>query len=260
MKKIFLFIWLYPFLFACQHNKTSYSAETTPGVKTVYVQERRDGENFEAAEAKIIKNGSVKIESREPQKTRDELLEKLKNEGGYLVSENINDYGSFRSIVLNFRIPSKSFDEYLNWISKNYPVKNKDVSIRDITPQYIDTEARLKNKKALEQRYLELLKQAKNVDEILKIERELAKIRSEIETVQGQLKYWNKQVAFSELHVIIEAPHERQRHFLSDLKSAFKEGIWIFYDFLIGLVYLWPFVLLAGILLLWLRLRKSRSK
>ncbi len=243
--------------FACSQKQADHGA--SPVVKNVHVNGNEQMENEVLKERMLIRHARIRIHSEHPEKVRARLLEQLKRQNGYLVVENNNDYGSYRSIDLEMRIPASSLMSYINWISKNFYVKNKNTSTQDITPEYIDTEARLKNKKALEIRYLELLKQAKNVNEIMQIERELAKIRAEIEAAQGQLKYWRKQTEYALLSVTIESGKQRHKHFFRDITVAFKQGAGLFYDFLVGLIYLWPFLLIVSAVLFGFRIRRRKN-
>ena len=78
---------------------------------------------------------------------------------------------------------------------------NKEISSQDVTAEYIDIDARLKAKKVLENRYLELLKKANKVSEILEIEQQLSAIREEIEAKEGQLNYLQNRVSFSTITI-----------------------------------------------------------
>ena len=73
------------------------------------------------------------------------------------------------------------------------------IDSQDVTEEYIDITARLKTKKELEARYLELLKKANKVEEIVSIEKEIGNLRSDIESIEGRLRYINNAVAYSTL-------------------------------------------------------------
>ena len=70
-----------------------------------------------------------------------------------------------------------------------------------MTEEFVDLKARLKAKKELEDRYLQLLEQAKNVKEMLEIERELSNIREEIEAKEGRLQYLQNKVTLSTIYI-----------------------------------------------------------
>jgi len=74
-----------------------------------------------------------------------------------------------------------------------------------VTEQFLDMQTRLKTKRAMQERLQQLLAQAKNVEEALAVERELARITEEIESMEGRLKVWRELVAFSTITVVFQA-------------------------------------------------------
>ena len=146
----------------------------------------------------LIRNGRLEFETDDLAKTAENIQNAIRTHGGYLGSEQSYNYDTRQSTTLNVRIPSASFDTFIADISKGVEkFDTKDISARDVTEEFLDVEARLKNKKELEARYQEILKQAKNVKEILEIERELNTLRSDIESMEGRLKYLQNQVSLS---------------------------------------------------------------
>ena len=141
----------------------------------------------------------------------------------------------------------------------------REISQRDVTEEFIDVEARLNAKKELEKRYLELLKQARNVKEMLEIERELSSIREEIEAKQGRLKYLQSQVSMSTVHVDFYKTTAEIGVTVSygqKIKNALQggwDGISVFF---LGLLYLWPLFVLAISAILVIRwfIRRSKKK
>ncbi len=94
------------------------------------------------------------------------------------------------------RVSNSDFENLLQEVSSDVKYfDQKEISSEDVTEQFIDIEARLKAKKELENCYLELLKKANKISEILEIEKELVVIREEIESKQGQLNYLQNKVA-----------------------------------------------------------------
>ena len=131
-----------------------------------------------------------------------------------------------------------------------YYFDTKEISSEDVTEQYIDIEARLKAKKELENRYLEILQKAQKVSEILEIERELSKIREEIESRQGQLNYLQSKVSMSRLHISFykeTANTGVTASYGSKMWNALKGGFNGMSSFFLGLLYIWPFIAISVI-------------
>ncbi len=91
---------------------------------------------------------------------------------------------------MTIRVPSEKFDETLNEIRKNSNrVIVETVKGEDVTEEFIDIEARLKTKKALEEQFLEIMKRSNSVEEALNVQRELAEVRGEIEQIEGRKRF-----------------------------------------------------------------------
>jgi hypothetical protein len=80
-------------------------------------------------------------------------------------------------------------------------VNNEQVSVQDVSAQYVDLESRLKNLKAAEVQYQEIMKRSGKITEVLEVTRALNDTRSQIEQIQGQLNYLSRQVALSSIHI-----------------------------------------------------------
>ncbi|OQX50337.1 MAG: hypothetical protein B5M53_12715 [Candidatus Cloacimonas sp. 4484_209] len=89
----------------------------------------------------------------------------------------------------SMRIPEEYFSNVFEELKTLGKVKSTDTNREDVTKRYMDLESRLNNKKAEEKRYLEILEEAKNVEEILKVESYLSRTREEIERLQGEINY-----------------------------------------------------------------------
>jgi hypothetical protein len=130
--------------------------------------------------------------------------------------------------------------------------------LQDVTEEFIDVEARLKAKKDLEARYLELLKLAKRVEEMLSIESQLSNVRAEIESMQGRLNFLRNQVDYSTIKISYYELTGVDFGFASKFVHSLRNGWDNLLSFLIAVVNVWPFVLLlAGGIFLFARYRKK---
>jgi hypothetical protein len=120
----------------------------------------------------------------------------------------------------------------------------------------------MKVKKETEQKYFELLKKAKNLEETLAVERQLSDLRAEIESLEGRMKYLNNQVDLSTLRVSFYEKQKYSSNFVSGFVKALRQGWQVFLYVITGLAYLWVLILVAlavFILLRWNRKRKKTS-
>jgi hypothetical protein len=135
----------------------------------------------------------------------------------------------------------------------------KNVQVQDVTEEYIDVETRIKTKKELESRYRVLLSKARTVEEILSIEKELGTLRSDIESIEGRLKYLKDQVSLSTLSVEYYELTRSTLNFSSKLGHAVVSGWKLLLGFIVGLVNLWPFIIII-VLIIVVALRMSKKK
>lgn len=216
---------------------------------------------------KIIKEGDISFETSNIKQTRAAIITALKKTGGYLSQENETNDGEDgrKEYVLKTRIPARYFDQFLSDVSATaVKIDTKNISMRDVTTQYIDMSTRLQNKKLLEARYLSLLKQANKMGDILEVESKLTEIRSDIESEQGQLNYLGKQVAYSSLDITFYTKHidavDKPYGMGDKFIGAIAHGWELLQNLFFGIVGLWPIITIAT-LLFWLfkRWRKSRK-
>lgn len=209
-------------------------------------------------ERKVIREGEIYFECRDVLETETFLKNEVKIAKGYISNESANSYGERTEKRLSLRIPSDQLDGLLEKIQAHaVRIENTNIRSEDVTEQFIDVEARLKTKKELEVRYLSLLQQAKNVDEILQIERELSNIRGEIESMQGRLNFFKDRTSMSTLNVTFFVEGEKAFGFLTKLNDGITNGWTNLQWFIVFLVNLWPFFLVFGVVLFIVLRRKK---
>jgi hypothetical protein len=118
----------------------------------------------------------------------------------------------------------------------------------------------MKTKKEIESRYKELLSQAKDVEDILSIEKEIGTLRTDIESVEGRMQYLQNQVAFSSLTVEFYQKTSSAFHFSSKAGQAIVMGWKWLLAFIIFLVHLWPFIIIGGIIIFTVKRIGKRKK
>ncbi|MDQ5928458.1 MAG: hypothetical protein QG594_232 [Bacteroidota bacterium] len=214
---------------------------------------------------KIIKNAFLRFESNDLEETFTQIQTAVKaNKGTVLNDSEGKDQNSiYRNIHL--RVPSENFDTFITSISKGVSYfERKDISSENVTEQYIDLTTRLKTKRKLEERYLQILQKANKISEILEIEKQISAIREEIESKEGQLKYLESRVSEStitiEFYKTIAQKEGVKTSYGSKIWTAVKSGFFSLSDFLISIISLWPFIILFVVLIYFIRKRFKRKK
>jgi len=218
----------------------------------------------ENIEQKIIKTGDIRFETNDLEETYSKMITAVKKYNAIIQNDTEGkDYGSvFRKIIV--RVPSKNFDLFLSDISKGVAYfDNKEISSQDVTEEYIDIDARLKAKKVLESRYLELLKKANKVTEMLEIEKQLSAIREEIEAKEGQLRYMQSQISMStitiEFYKTVANEGGATISYGSKIWNAIKSGFNGISSFFIGLLSIWPFLIVLATAIYFIRKRFKKK-
>jgi hypothetical protein len=214
-----------------------------------------------AIERKLVKNGNITFETPDLKVTKTRVNELVKKYSGYISKDSENERNNRMNVHLTIRVPAKSFDSLLNDISKGVEKFDyKQVKIDDVTEEFVDIQSRLKNKKELEQRYLQILKKAKNVKEILEVEKEIGKLREEIESAEGRLKYLKDQVAVSTLEVSFYKEFEgKTTGFGQKINDSFGDGFTGLTSLFLFLISIWPYLIIGVVILLWIRRRLKRK-
>jgi len=148
---------------------------------------------------------------------------------------------------ITIKIPEKRFEEFGDSIGQIGEIKSKEISAYDVTEEYIDLQARLKNLKNQEKRYIELLGMAKDVQDVLAIEAQLGRIRGEIESYEGRIKYLENTTTYGTFYINIYEPEEIVHEW--GIKNAFNRAIDAFITSVAGIIILGGFLIPIAILI-----------
>ncbi|MCT4597125.1 MAG: DUF4349 domain-containing protein [Vallitalea sp.] len=221
----------------------------------------------EKMKPKIIQNNDIDMETLAFDECIANLEEEIYRLDGYIEESNIegkriNSYGEIelRDAYYTFRVPQEEYRLFLNSVGKLGNIVNEHKTTEDVTLKYFDNETKLESKKIHKDRLLELLKETKDVEQLIAVERELAEITYDIESLTTQLRKWDNLIDYVTVRVSIEEVRKvtegevKKDSFGSKISSSFSDSIKIFGEFLeellIGIIYLLPYLIIAGIILL----------
>ena len=230
-------------------NRNAVPAEPSAAITTEPVMYDKAGpddiETGTIHERRFTKNGSIRFETSNLNKTRQLIANAVVSLKGYISNDNTSESGNRTENSLTVRVPADKTDSLITVIESNASkIDYKSIDVQDVTEQFIDLDTRMKTKKEVETRYRELLTRATSVEEILKIEEQIGNIRTEIESAEGRLRYLSHQVQYSTLNVTF---YEKKPDFgfWRKMDKAFRNGwnslLWLF----IGIANLWAIILFA---------------
>ena len=160
------------------------------------------------ADRKVIRNGSMTLEVRALDDALAAIRTAAEKAGGYVTNESQGrDMYGARHGSVTCRVPAGSLDKALAQFQALGKVESVNVTAEDITEQYFNLEIRLRNQQDLEKRFRALLdKPGNKVSDLLEIEREMARVRGEIDELEGRKRFWDSQVSLSTLTVNLHEP------------------------------------------------------
>jgi hypothetical protein len=185
-----------------------------PQAESLQALEKASGAGDDAAsvpapvERKLIRTGSAGLEVEAVPEAVAQVKAWVQEAGGYVGDESEAEDGyGVRTAYLTCRVPAEKLDALVGRLKELGEVERVQLSAQDITEQYFDLEIRLANQKRLETRLLELLERdTHKLADLLEIEREAARVRGEIEQLEGRKRFWDNQVSLSTLQVELHEP------------------------------------------------------
>jgi hypothetical protein len=193
-----------------------------------------------AATAMIIRSGnaSLEIDSLELAVARVRAL--ADRVGGFVANSQMQaGREQLRSATLELRVPAARFDELITGLTPIGRVEYVNINAQDVGEEYTDVAARVANSHRLEARLIDLLAtRTGKLSDVLEIERELARVREEIERMEGRLRYLRAHAATSSLSVTVheKAPLVGEQGSGSVIGEAFRQAWRNFVNFLARLI------------------------
>ena len=261
MKNLILLIAILSIIACSQQDKES--AEVAFAMKLPPQDESKNSQPTNVDKGinlrKLIKEGYIEFETTDIIESRSQILTAVSANGGYISSDEESRYADKRSYTMIVRVPAARFDTLLSSATKGVLYFDlKKINVKDVTAEYFDIQTRLKTKKEIESRYLQLLNKASGVKDILAIEKELGTIRTEIESAEGQLKLLTDEVQYSTLRITFYKISSTPAVFSHQISSAFVKGWENLLAVCLVLIDIWPFIILAAGL--WFGFKRIRSK
>ncbi|NQU83778.1 MAG: DUF4349 domain-containing protein [Parcubacteria group bacterium] len=255
-------------------TKSKSAGSSAPSSQVV--NDSSSGQTKNTTERLIIKKGSFSIVVKDVVKSAKAVGEYAIKKGGFLVSSNIykNQTSLAFTATVVVRIPAKEFDSGVGEYKKLGEVKSQSVTGQDVTEEYVDLSAQMKNLKATEEQFLTIMKKAVEIKDILSVQRELTNVRSQIERLQGRLKYLEQSASLSTITVYLSTDSESLPVVTEDntwkpikivkeaLRSLLEVGKSLSYLVIWFVVYipLWIVIGLSVLLIRWLYRRVNSKK
>jgi len=184
----------------------------------------------------IVRSAELALTTREFDKARNGIDAILHKHQGFLGKLNVSAIpGSGRTLDATLRIPADQREAVQSDLRKLGRVESEVQTGEDITAQYVDLDARLTNARNTEQRLTELLRQRTGkLSDVLEVEREIERVRGEIERQEAEKKNLAQRVEFASVNVRVREEIVRSDSVLDRLRNSAAEGYHIAVDGLIA--------------------------
>ncbi|MFC1906229.1 DUF4349 domain-containing protein [Chloroflexota bacterium] len=174
-------------------------------MEVFYSEERAQDSSSVEEERMIVRTGNMSLVVDNVVEAVDEIGQLVVGFGGYVVSSSISGEEQEMRGRISLRVTDERFEDTMAELRDlAIRVESESTDSRDVTEEYTDLEARLRNAEATENQYLALLETARDVEDILKIYDSLSRVRHEIEQIKGRMQYLERTSSMSFVTVYLE--------------------------------------------------------
>lgn len=187
-------------------------------------------QQFAAPERKIEKTAAVSMVVHHPDQAADQITALAESLGGYLVTADSGGQNATTG-SLTIRVPAARFEQARAEIRKlGLRVESEKIEAQDVTRQYVDQDASLRNLRAEEEQYLAIMRQASTVKDMLAVSEQLSDVRGQIEQQQAEFNALSRQIETVAIAVSLRTESEAQAFWPNwrpgyQLKLALRDGL-----------------------------------
>lgn len=191
--------------------------------EAAYEERTAEGGGAAEQERKLIKTGSVTLEVQSLS-AADSAVEKWSASlGGYIS----NSYSHQTGANYTVKIPAARFDEAMKTAGDLGILREHSISTQDVSEQFYDLQTRLSNKRVMRDNLRAYLEKAKDIKDLLQIEKELNSVLTEIESMEGRMKRLSNQIDYATITVSVQLPYGKTESGFSfpDAGEGFRKFI-----------------------------------
>jgi hypothetical protein len=219
-----------------------------------------------AADRKMIRTGFLDLTVKSPAEAAEQIRRMAESMGGYLESAQVGGTKEAPTATITIRVPATRFEDAKAGIRQLAArVESEKTEAQDVTRQYVDREARLRNLRAEEAQYLVIMKSAYKVEDLLSVSEKLSEVRGQIEQQQAEFQTLSKQVETVAITISLRAVADAQVFGLNwrplyQLKLAARDGLDALADyasamatilFFVPVILAWGITILLAIVICW---------
>lgn len=273
--KYCIFFFLMTLLFSCAQKSEEASADMLeansldPAAASTKSQLAMTPAHdlYSDGKTKLIKTLNYRFEVESVKKSTEAIEAAVKKYPAYISSSDLQLENPILENKMTIRVQCEFFQDLLKEIDQQAQFVNfREVKTNDVSKEFVDLESRLKTKREVEQRYMEILrKNAGTIEELLQAEDKIGELHEEIEVTISRINYLKDQVGYSTLNleyyqtIVQELKAEEQETFGTKFMKALQFGWDGIVAAILALTYLWPLLVLGGGVFLFIRLRRRKN-
>jgi hypothetical protein len=222
------------------------------------------------AARRIIYEAEINLVVKDVSAVESQIAALLKEHQGYVAESAIDrTQGEELSGRWRVRIPVERFDAFLDAVAKLGVAESRKQTAQDVTEEFVDLEAQISNKKKLEERIVELVNnQSGEIKDVIEVERELGRVRGEIEQMEGRLRYLTNRAELTTVSIFAREVDDyvppQGPSFSNRIQRAWSTSLQSLQDFgqqaVVAVVYAFPWIVALGVVIvpgLWYARKRS---
>jgi hypothetical protein len=216
---------------------------------------------------KIIKSANYRFEVKDVHKSIDAIEVAIRKYNAFISSSDLRLDNPVLESKMTIRVPNEFFHELLKEIDNEAQFVNfRDIKTEDVSKQFVDLESRLRSKREVEQRYMEILrKKAGTIEDLLKAEKQIGELHEEIEATVSRINYLKDEVRYSTINLEIYQKVEQiiagnKTSTFNDMRQALASGWHGLIAVVTAILYLWPMVILVSVSFILYRVSKKKQQ
>jgi len=260
-------------IFSCSDNNTSLEVERQEGqtnsVMLSKLSNPTSTDAFVNSNTKLIRTANYYFKVNSIKKSTEAIEQTLLKYPAFISSSNLDFDNNQMQSEFTIRVQNEYFEEVLKEIDKEaIYIHYRNVAATDASKEFVDLESRLKSKREVEKRYMEILRgKAGTIEELLEAEKKIGILHEEIEATISRINFLNDQVTYSTINLkfyqeIDELYSNTENNLLGTrFKTAFLSGLNGLIEISLLLTNAWPLLLMStGIFFIWRSARKGNIK
>lgn len=209
----------------------------------------------------LIRTVSMSAETLNIDQVKADVENQIRELGGYIENSSMSGTGKnhdLRTIYYTIRIPADKLDSLITTVGNSCTVLSSSENTTDVTLEYVDTKSRLDSLRVEYEQLMELLGNAKDLDNILILQNRLTEVRYQIESAESRIRVLENQVQYGTLNLqireVLEETEIEEPHVVTygervgeQFKDMWEGTVEFFQNFLLGLIAAIPFLVFCGI-------------